>query len=594
MIDQTKTIPELDPIVSLTNQDLIIVHQGALDGIGGETKKATVALLREALLGASGNTAREVELRNSGQYLQWRYTGDSNWTNLVSVASITGAIGATGETGAAGLRGFTGSTGATGNQGATGDQGSTGPSGIHGATGASGVSDRYQTVSSTPLTIGDGTNGQQTLTVEAGLSYTINQNLLISHPTDAGKHMHGSVDSYDSATGSLVVNITYHTGTGSYTSWIVNLDGAVGVTGSTGATGSPGATGYGSTGATGLTGATGPAGSSFTVHPNSGLDYQNNVLTTIYNTLIADSVSSVPVGGAGTAQAAAWKIKSLVDVLDTILFPDQLPTYTIPTITITSTQSGTLEVGTPINQTITVTATENDAGSFSYISVNRDGSSIYNTSSPSMQAATDIASQYGFDDPNNPNRKYVVSHTDTIGTVATSTVSWNSTGNHAAGLAKNNNKGITDTRTAGYSAGVPQAARTGLTSSTVSVQGIYPYFYGKSSTAPTAASIASDIADNAAHKVLVNGNGNITVTFNASAEYVWLAVHEDYQLKTKWYNTGLNNGNIGIGQFILAPAPYAVDSPQDLWSGETYNIYISSGATSTEGSIIFQNQFIIL
>jgi hypothetical protein len=589
MIDQTKTIPELDPVISLTNQDLLIVHQGALDGIGGETKKATFALLREALLGASGSTAREVELRNNGLYLQWRYIGDSNWINLVSVSSITGAIGATGATGSIGLRGFTGSTGATGDLGGTGATGNAGKDGDTGATGASGVSDRYQTFSYTPLTIGDGVNGQQFLTVEAGLSYTINQNLLISHPSEAGKHMHGTVDSYDASTGDLVVNIVYHSGIGNYSNWVINLDGAVGVTGSTGATGVPGATGAGATGATGLTGATGPAGTNFTVHSNSGLEYQNNVLTTIYNTLIADSVSSVAVGGAATAQAAAWKIKSLVDVLDTILFPDQLPTYTVPTITITSTQSGELEVGTPINQTITVTATENDAGAFSYLSINRNGSSIYNTNSPSMQAATDIASQYGFDDPNNPNRKYVVSHTDTTGTITTSTISWNSTGNHAAGLAKNNNKGITDTRAAGYSTGVPQAARTGLTSSTVSVQGIYPYFYGKSSTAPSAASIAADIADNAAHKVLANGDGNITVTFNASAEYVWLAVHEDYQLKNKWYNTGLNNGNIGNGQFILAPAQYAIDSPQSLWSGETYNIYISSGATSTEGSLIFQN-----
>jgi hypothetical protein len=62
--------------------------------------------------------------------------------------------------------------------------------------------------------------------------------------------MEGTVSSYNSGTGALVVNVTSHNGTGSgLTGWTVNLAGAVG---------SPGATGL--IGATGLTGATGPAG----------------------------------------------------------------------------------------------------------------------------------------------------------------------------------------------------------------------------------------------------------------------------------------------------------------------------------------------
>jgi hypothetical protein len=37
--------------------------------------------------------------------------------------------------------------------------------------------------------------------------------------------MHGEVTSYDAATGALVVNIKTHTGSGTYTSWVLNLDG---------------------------------------------------------------------------------------------------------------------------------------------------------------------------------------------------------------------------------------------------------------------------------------------------------------------------------------------------------------------------------
>jgi hypothetical protein len=37
--------------------------------------------------------------------------------------------------------------------------------------------------------------------------------------------MHGEVTSYNSATGALVVDIKNHTGSGTYTSWVLNLDG---------------------------------------------------------------------------------------------------------------------------------------------------------------------------------------------------------------------------------------------------------------------------------------------------------------------------------------------------------------------------------
>jgi hypothetical protein len=121
------------------------------------------------------------------------------------------------------------------------------------------------------------------------------------------------------------------------------------------------------------------------------------------------------------------------------------------------------------------------------------------------------------------------------------------------------------------------------------VSGIYPYFYGVSSTEPTGASVASQISGASAIKQLVNSNEDIAVTFNANAEYVWLAVHSSYTQKQTWYNSGINNGNIGEAQFILSPIEYAITSPQGLWAGQTYKIYRSSGATSTSGSIIFKS-----
>jgi hypothetical protein len=158
-----------------------------------------------------------------------------------------------------------GQVGATGSLGATGPLGSTGATGL-GATGATGVQgDKYSTTSSTSLTIG---TGNKTFTVDTGLAYSINQDVVIAY--DVSNDMNGVVTAYNSGTGSMTVNVTGTTGSGTYSSWSVNLDGAVGTPGATGSTGPIGATGpQGSTGATGpagtigidgATGATGPAG----------------------------------------------------------------------------------------------------------------------------------------------------------------------------------------------------------------------------------------------------------------------------------------------------------------------------------------------
>jgi hypothetical protein len=55
------------------------------------------------------------------------------------------------------------------------------------------------------------------------LSYTPTQNITISY--DAANHMHGEVLTYNSGTGVLTVDVNHHTGSGTYTSWVVNVGG---------------------------------------------------------------------------------------------------------------------------------------------------------------------------------------------------------------------------------------------------------------------------------------------------------------------------------------------------------------------------------
>lgn len=47
------------------------------------------------ITGPSGTSGKEVELRNNGTYIQWKYDTDISWTNLILIADITGAPGYT-------------------------------------------------------------------------------------------------------------------------------------------------------------------------------------------------------------------------------------------------------------------------------------------------------------------------------------------------------------------------------------------------------------------------------------------------------------------------------------------------------------------
>lgn len=78
--------------------------------------------------------------------------------------------------------------------------------------------DSYLTQSDSTNTIG---NGTKTFTVEAGLSYTPTQDCTIVF--NSSNHMHGLVVTYSGTT--LVVDVTQHTGSGSYSVWTINVGG---------------------------------------------------------------------------------------------------------------------------------------------------------------------------------------------------------------------------------------------------------------------------------------------------------------------------------------------------------------------------------
>lgn len=137
----------LENIMSTVNQiadgkaDALDYKNSVLKLMSGEKELSRVIIRNGS---GSGADAREIELQKSGTTIQWRYAGDSEWTDLVTLAEITGPAGSPGpqgekgDTGAKGEQGPAGQKGDPGEPGVQGPKGDPGPKGEPGATGEKG------------------------------------------------------------------------------------------------------------------------------------------------------------------------------------------------------------------------------------------------------------------------------------------------------------------------------------------------------------------------------------------------------------------------------------------------------------------------
>jgi hypothetical protein len=157
-----------------------------------------------------------------------------------------------------------------------------GTSGTSGTSGYDG--DRFRTTSTTEFTLGVST----TIVVEPGLAYTPAQDIIITY--NVGNHQTCTVVSYDINTGVMVIGppVTV-TGSGTYSLWTVNLDGAAGGDGSSGTSGTSGVNGTsGSSGSSGTSGTSGSSGTSGVNGAASG--YLGSFYDTTNQTGVAGSV----------------------------------------------------------------------------------------------------------------------------------------------------------------------------------------------------------------------------------------------------------------------------------------------------------------
>jgi hypothetical protein len=320
-----------------------------------------------------------------------------------------------------------------------------------------------------------------------------------------------------------------------------------------------------------------------------------NTLYTIYNTTL-DPALTVPtsVGGiiSGTSVAQLTG-KTVIDLFNDLLFPTVLPTYTLPTIIMTGPATTTVEAGSTYAPSINLYGDKNDAALYTQLRILRNSSSIFTDVTLTQSSITDIAAQYGYTDPNNPNYRYTISPTPysesyIIPSGVTSVTTYQGDGNYNAGTGKQNNKGIYDVRTpAVRSTSAPQAASNNFGSTIYGVTGIFPYFYGISDTIPDVNMIASAISTGTATKVLATADGTLSIPYNISGKFIWFAYENNYATKTIWYVNALDNGSIN-NSFITVAATNTVDSPNGYWSGITFKMHWSQYVT-VQSTIEFRN-----
>lgn len=326
-------------------------------------------------------------------------------------------------------------------------------------------------------------------------------------------------------------------------------------------------------------------GSTISTDDNSGIEVlSGDTVNTIYNTALTPVLETPnDVGGipAGTAVSDLTG-KTVVDLWNDLLFPTVQPTYTIPTITMTGVATSTLEAGSTYSPNISVYGDKNDAGIYTQLRILTGSTALFTDTTLTTGATTNIGPQFGFADPNNPNIRYTISPTpysESFTVPLGSSLVYKADGNYNAGLAKQDNKGVYDVRTpAVRSVNAPQALSNNFSSTTYTITGIYPYFYGDSATLPTPTSIAAAIQAGTETKVLFAASGPLSIPYNVNGRYIWVAYMNTYTTKTRWYVTELDQGDTN-GSFITAAVTQAVTSPDGYWSGITFKMQWSVYAT---------------
>ena len=128
----------------------------------------------------------------------------------------------------------------------------------------------------------------------------------------------------------------------------------------------------------------------------------------------------------------------------------------------------------------------------------------------------------------------------------------------------------------------------GTSVQSTSFEGIYPYFYYKSTSPITPEIMQSAIANGQAIKVLASSTGTITIPFAANGEYIAVAYPASSTTKTIWYVNALDNGVIP-GGLLGGVNTLPCNSPTNLWNNVNFKIHVSAGLITQPNPIQLKN-----
>ena len=322
------------------------------------------------------------------------------------------------------------------------------------------------------------------------------------------------------------------------------------------------------------------SGTSFTeinLEPNAGLEFNpSSELRTKYNTLKDDSAVSQIINQLTPKAASVWKTKTIVEVLDDILFPTTRPTYTPTTINLSHTLTlPYYEVGTSQTNNLTLTANKNNAGDYTNLSILRGAQIIESVDNPTLTG-----------------NSYSISYSDSI-LVDPGTTTWTGNGDYLSGIIKNDSDGNPDTRTpAVRTPNAPQRFENDFDSNDVTINGIYPYYYGYIiGTKPSPENIADLIANytvntSSIRRVLKPLSNTEEVYFNAENP-CWMWIAHTGTAKTN-YITGNQPTPTNITSGSLFDSNQITSFSNDYWTNVSFNLYIASKLSSTVGNYWFK------
>jgi hypothetical protein len=152
--------------------------------------------------------------------------------------------------------------------------------------------------------------------------------------------------------------------------------------------------------------------------------------------------------------------------------------------------------------------------------------------------------------------------------------------------------GVQPKGSAGTNYSTPLAANI-TSAASVTLIGIYPYYYGKLTSGSRPAVTNALITTGCIAKCVLNAGICTSVVFGAVGEWTWFAIPAACAARAYWCETALSRGTMATGPTDKYPdtCTLNISSGEGCWSNISYNVYMS-GTVGTIGTIALSSYLI--